>query len=158
MVAQCIASNTTCVMRPKACIDSCTHTHAFTLGHTKPMGRLGNNPRVAFQRGVSGGESRPDMPPRDSASWPSTASRPPLSTGRGSKMSRWGDPPGILWASSCLPLALLMLPSEGPEHSTACQLFQLPLVLCRSLPKSPHRCCTALGFPLLSCFRVWCHP
>ena len=56
------------------------------------------------------------MRPRDSASWPSTASRPPLSTGRGSKMSRWGELACILWASSCWPFVLLMLPSDGPEQ------------------------------------------
>ena len=72
-----------------------------------------------------GSKVTPDMPPSDSACWPSTASRPPLRTGRGSKMSRWGEPPCMLWESSCLPVALLMLPSDGPEHSTAYESFQL---------------------------------
>lgn len=58
--------------------------------------------------------SGPDMLPNDSASCPKTASRPPDRTGRGSKISKWGEEGSTPSASASLPVVLLMLPSEGP--------------------------------------------
>ncbi len=75
--------------------------------------------------------SGPDMLPSDSASCPKTASRPPDRTGRGSKMSRWGEEGPTPSASPSLPVVLLMLPSEGPgkhskiEHFTCAAIHAL---------------------------------
>ena len=63
----------------------------------------------------------PDMLPRDSAPCPKTASRPPERTGRGSKISRWREEGPTPSGPSCLPFALLTLPSDGPELQAPCQ-------------------------------------
>ncbi len=73
--------------------------------------------------------SGPDMLPSDSASCPKTASRPPDRTGRGSKMSKWGEEGPTPSASPSLPVVLLMLPSEGPEKQFKVKRLKVQLVL-----------------------------
>lgn len=73
--------------------------------------------------------SGPDMLPSDSASCPNTASRPPDRTGRGSKMSKWGEEGATPSASPSLPFVLLMLPSEGPGKQFRGKYLKVQLVL-----------------------------
>jgi len=73
--------------------------------------------------------SGPDMLPSDSASCPKTASRPPDRTGRGSKISRWGEEKPTPSVSASLPVVLLMLPSEGPGKQLRVERLNVQLVL-----------------------------